>query len=111
MTLLDKICLGRFYFEVAITLRESMFINGILTNAETWYNVKKCEIEELEQLDRSLLRKILKVPISTPKESFYLELGILPIGTVIKARRIVYLHDLANLNENEMLYKFVITHK
>ena len=109
MTLLDKICLGRFYFEVAITLRESMFINGILTNAETWYNVKKCEIEELEQLDRSLLRKILKVPISTPKESFYLELGILPIGTVIKARRIVYLHDLANLNENEMLYKFVIT--
>ena len=60
-------------------------------------------------MDRSLSRKILKVPISTPKESFYLELGILPIGTVIKARRIVYLHDLANLNENEMLYKFLIT--
>ena len=108
-TLLDKICLGSFYFEVALILRESMFINGILTNAETWHNVKKSEIEELEQLDRSLLRKILKVPISTPKESFYLELGILPIGIVIKARRIVYLHDLANLNQNEMLYKFLIT--
>ena len=109
ITLLDKICLGRFYFEVAITLRESMFINGILTNAETWHNVKKTEIEELEQLDRSLLRKIFKVPISTPKESFYLELGLLPIGTVVKARRIVYLHDIANMKENEMLYKFVIT--
>ena len=80
-----------------------MFINGILTNAETWHSVKKTEIEELEQLDRSLLRKIFKVPISTPKESFYLELGLLPIGTVVKARRIVYLHDIANMKENEML--------
>ena len=59
-----------------------MFINGILTNAEVWHNVKKADIEEFEQLDRFLLRQILKVPISTPKESFYLELGILPIGTV-----------------------------
>ena len=43
--LLDKICLGTFYFEVAVLFRESMFINGILTNAEIWHNVKKAEIE------------------------------------------------------------------
>ena len=86
-----------------------MFINGILTNAEVWHNVKKAEIEEFEQLDRSLLRQILKVPISTPKESFYLELGILPIGTVVKARRIIYLHDLVNQNHTEMLHQFFIT--
>ena len=60
-------------------------------------------------LDRSLLQKILKVLISTPKESFYLELGILPIGTVVKSRRILYLHDLVNLNHTEMLYKFFVT--
>lgn len=107
--LLNKICLGPFYFQVALLLRESMFINGILTNAEVWHNVKKAEIEEFEQLDRSLLRQILKVPISTPKESFYLELGILPIGTVVKARRIIYLHDLVNQNHTEMLHQFFIT--
>ena len=36
MTLLNKICLGEFYIEIAMILRESMFINGILTNAEIW---------------------------------------------------------------------------
>ena len=39
--LLNKIGLGPFYFQVALLLRESMFINGILTNAEVWHNVKK----------------------------------------------------------------------
>ena len=39
--LLNKICLGPFYFQVALLLRESMFINGILINAEVWHNVKK----------------------------------------------------------------------
>ena len=107
--LLDKISLGSFYFEMAILLRESMFLNGILTNAEIWHNVQKKEIEELEELDRSLLRKILHVPITTPKESLYLEMGILPIGTVIKARRIMYLYYLVNLDKTEMLYKFFIT--
>ena len=50
----------------------------------------------------------MKVPISTPKESFYLELGILPIGVIVKARRINYLRYLITRNENEMLYKFFI---
>ena len=77
--LLDKICLGTFYFKVAVLLWESMFINGILTNVEIWHNVKKSEINELEELDRYLYRKILKVPISTPKEALFLELGMLPI--------------------------------
>ena len=100
---------GAFYFEVAVLLRESMFLNGILTNAEVWHNVKKSEIEELEELDRSLLRKILHVPSTTPKEAFYLELGILPISVMIKARRCMYLHYLLNLEKSEMIYKFFIT--
>ena len=106
---LEKICLGKFYFEIAVLFRESMFINRILTNAEVWHNVKKEDIEQLEELDRSLLRKILKVPVTTPKKSLYLELGLLPISTIIKARRIIYLHYLLKLTKSEMLYKFFIT--
>ena len=63
-------------------------------------------MKELESLDRLQFRKFLKDPISTPQESFYLELGILLIGVIVKARRINYLHYLLTRNENEMLYKF-----
>ena len=34
MNLLDSITLGQFYIEIALLLRESLFINGVLTNAE-----------------------------------------------------------------------------
>jgi 3-deoxy-D-manno-octulosonate 8-phosphate phosphatase KdsC-like HAD superfamily phosphatase len=109
VNLLSSICLGEYYMEIAMLLRESMFINGILTNAEIWYSVTKEEIREFEDLDRTLLMKILKVPFSTPGEAFYLELGILPIGVILKARRANYMHYLLKRKENEMLHTFFIT--
>ena len=88
--LLDMVSLGEHFMEIALLFRESMFINGILTNAEIWYSFSESEVREFESLDRILLRKILQVPVSTPKEAYYLELGILPIGVIVKARRINY---------------------
>ena len=109
MNILNSICLGEYYMESAVLLRESMFINGILTNAEIWYSFTNEEIKEFEDLDLALLRKIMHVPFSTPSESFFLELGIFPIKVVIKARRANYLHYILNRNEDEMLYNFFMT--
>ena len=53
-----------------------------------------------------LLRRILKAPISTPKEALYLELGILPIGVLIKSKRIKYLHYILKRDKKEMIYQF-----
>ena len=46
--------------------------------------------------------------MSTPVEALFLELGIVGIGTTIKAARVNYLHYLATRNENEMIYKVFI---
>ena len=107
--LLEMTSLGEHFMEIAILFRETMFINGILTNAEIWYSFSESEVKEFESLDRLLLRKILQVPVSTPQESFYLELGILPIGVIVKAHRINYHHYLLTRDPHEMLYKFFIT--
>jgi hypothetical protein len=106
--MLEMVSLGEHFVDIATLFRESMFVNSILTNAEIWYSFSESEVKEFESLDRILLRKFLKVPISTPQESFYLELGILPLGVIVKARRINYLHYLLTKGENEMLYKFVL---
>ena len=58
MNLLSYVNLGEFYMEIVILLRESIFINGTLTNAEIWYHLTKEEIKELENLDLTLLRKV-----------------------------------------------------
>ena len=55
------------------------------------------------------LRQVLGAASSVSNESLYLELGVIPIEIVIKARRISYLHYLANLGQSEMLYKVFIT--
>ena len=109
LNLLKSICLGEFYIEIALLLREALFLSSVLTNAEIWYSLTKDEIKELDDLDKTLLRKILKVPLSTPSEAYFLELGIIPIEVYIKARRIVYLHYVLKREENEMLYTFFIT--
>ena len=106
--LLEMVSLGEHYIEIALLFRESIFLNGILTNAEIWYSLSENEIQEFESLDKKLLRKILQVPVSTPQEALFLELGIIPIGIIIKARRVNYLHYLLRRQENEMLYQFFI---
>ena len=108
MNILENVTLGEHFFTTAVLLRESMFLNGILTNVEVLYGLKKSEIEQFEELDKNLLRQILSTPISTPSESLFLELGCLDIETVIKSRRINYLHYLVTRKESEMVKKFFL---
>ena len=106
MKILETISFGKCYYQIAFSLREAMFINGILTNAEIWYGVTKSEIEALELVDRLLIRRILSLPMSTCTEALYLETGCLDIETIIKGRRIKFVHYLVNSDRNSMLYKF-----
>ena len=109
MNLLCTVSFGVSYFEIAVALREAHLINGMLSSAEVLYGIKKKEIEELEEIDKILIRKILDAPISSCVESLYLELGVIPIHILLKARRINYFHYLVNLDPEEMLYKFFET--
>ena len=74
-------------------------VSGILTDCDVWYGVSKEDLIILEILE------ILNSPRSTPKESLYIELGIVDIETIIKSRRIHYLHYLCIRQESEMISK------
>ena len=109
MNMLGNVSFGPHYFKMGLVLRESLFLNSILTNSEIWYGLSDTELKQLEDLDLNLLRKILNTPSSVPPEGVYLELGCLNIKTIIKARRINYLRYLISESENSMLYKFFCT--
>ena len=47
MNILEKTSLGHDYFKIALLLRESLFLNSILTNCDVWVGLTKIEIEEL----------------------------------------------------------------
>ena len=90
MNILEKVTFGFHFFKVSKMLRESIFLNGIMTNSEVWYGVSKKQVEQLEQVDKLLMRKVLETPVSSPLEGIQLELGVTSIGTIMKARRINY---------------------
>ena len=75
----------------------------MLLNAETWHEISKENIEELESVDRNLLKRILEVPDSTPNVSLYLEFGIVPIRFLIQAKRILFLKYILNSPEEEIM--------
>ena len=107
MGILNEVSFGHHYFEIAVLLRESLFINTILFNIETWYNITEHELNELESVDRILLRRIMNVPFSTPTALLYLELGIIPLRHIIQAKRIMFLRYIMTRQENDLLNKFL----
>ena len=91
--------------EVALRLREAMFLNGILTNSEVMYGLEKDEINSLEKVDEYLLRQILEAHSKTPIEMLYLEMGIVPIKYTIISRRLNYLKNILNTSEHDLIRK------
>ena len=105
-SMLNDIFFGPFYIEVGLILRSSLFLNSILLNSEAWYGLSKSEIEQLEVVDNSLLRRILEAPACTPSPMLYLELGCLPIRYIIMSRRLMYLQYLLQEQEDSLLKTF-----
>ena len=105
-SIFEEISYVIFIFEVAIILRNSLFINGLLTNMEAAYGLTDNEIEEIEKCDEQLLRMVLECPSITPKEMLYLELGIAPIRFIVMSRRMMFYHYILNEDDTSLIYKF-----
>ena len=107
MSLLDGIPFGKYCFEVAVILRNSLLVSSLLCNSEAWYNVSNSELNYLESVDLMFLRSVLKAPKSTPKEMLFLELGCIPLRDIIQKRRLSFLQYILQEDETSMMYRFL----
>ena len=73
----------------------AVIIPAIVYSCETWI---KCETDnsKLSQIQISALRKILKLLMSTPLVSIYMETGILPLNLECGKRQLIDLWILLN---------------
>ena len=74
MNILKEVCLGKYYFKVAVLLRESLLFSSMLLNSECWFKITKTEVEQLQSVDHSLLSKVIAASRNSPRCSVYLEL-------------------------------------
>lgn len=110
-SIVNEIPFGKYRMEVAMKLRESMLINGILYNSEAWHGVTKKQVTELEAIDEALLRKLLNEHSKTPTEFLYLETGALPLRWVLAQRRITFMKHIINKHDNELIRKIFLAQK
>ena len=50
LAFLEGIPFGKYYFRVAMILRESLLISNMIFNCGVWYNVSKPKLELLESV-------------------------------------------------------------
>ena len=50
---------GKYEIQTGLILRDTNFASKVLLNSEVWHSLTKMQIENLEIIDRRLVRKIL----------------------------------------------------
>ena len=109
--MLSQVSLGHYYFEIALVMRDAMLVSKLVSSSEALYGVKKQEFKKLENVDEMFFRNMFNVPVSTPKESLYIETGKINVKIIIKMRRVMFWWHIVNLEKNEVLYKFYMAQK
>ena len=102
-SLVKSVGFGRFDIPTGLLMRETIFGSKMLLNAEVWHSVTKSQIEELEILDRNLLRQILDAHSKTAIEWIYMDTGKLKFRYLIRIRRLMYLWHILNRNNSELI--------
>ena len=82
-----------------------MFLNGVLYNSEVWHSPTKEDIKKLEVIDHQIMRTICDAHSKTPIEFLYLETSEKPLSYIISSRRLMYLHQIIQKDENELVKK------
>ena len=109
--MVNGLSLGHHFYRISFLLRDSMLLNGVLTNAEIWYPISDKQSEVLENIDLMLMRKLVKGHSKTAKEAFFMEAGLVPIRFIIMKRRLMYLHNILVKPETELIRKVLEVQK
>ena len=103
--LLKDLPIGNLRVQIGLELRRAWFINGTLFNSEVWHNVADSDIAHFVEIDKYLLRGLLKAHAKVPIEHLYLETAAIPIPYIISARRLIYLQTILQRSDEEITKK------
>ena len=104
-SLIKEVSFGKFEIQIGLIMKDSIFMSKMLLNSEVWHSVTKSQIEELEVIDRILLRYILNGHSKTGLEWLYADTGKLNLSSLIQIRRQMYLWHILSRDESELIHR------
>ena len=103
---LNSLHLKNYYFECSVILMNVMIRSSILYASDMYYQLKENELRQLERIEESYLRQVLKTTKGCPINQLYLCLGQYPARFEIQKMRMLYLKYLLHEKQTSLLYKF-----
>ena len=101
LALCEESGLGRYTVCTLILLYKTAFIMSLIFNCQGWSHLTQDNILSLEKIQLKFLKLALWLPLSTSNVFIFLEYGILPLGHEIHRRRLIYLHHILTLGDDD----------
>ena len=98
---------GKDSVETGLLIMEAIIMPTILANSETWTNLTKGEIDELEKMQKKVLRKLLGMPKTAPYWGMLAETGSWPMENRIEYKKLMLYQHLLKA-EDKRLAKIVL---
>ena len=102
-TKLASLNLNQYYFECGLILMNVILRGTILYAADMYYNLKESELRQMERIEETYLRKLVKTTKGCPITSLYLETGQTPARFEIIKMRLLYLKYILEQPENSKI--------
>ena len=93
---------------VRFLLLETVVKSTLLFNTETWVNITKQELKEIDQGHYQVLRKIFEQKKSTPYYGILMEIGHWPYSYVLVYKRLMYFHHLMHSDERRIARQIIL---
>ena len=103
----DECIVGNEAIRTRIKLYQTIVVPSIFHNIETWSNISKKEINELESVQGRMLRSICEQSSTTPYWGILAETGIWPIEKIIEYKKIMLCHGIMTSCKNRLLREIV----
>ena len=110
-SMMKDISLGSFTAQIGLILRDSIFLSKMLLNSEVWHSLTKSQINDLETIDRVLMRQTLNAHSKTGIEWLYADTGKLNLKSHIQMRRLMYAWHILSRDESELIHRIYKTQK
>ena len=111
MLVLHDITYGYHFVEIGLILWESIHLSKMLVSSEYWHTLFLYQIEKLNEVDKSLFRKLFNSHSKTALEFYYSESGSIPLSIKISMRRLNYWWQILSVEKSELINKIYSAQK
>ena len=92
---------------VQLLLYKRVIVPTLAYNMQTASNFRESDFKRLEKMQRKCLRRICKMPESTPYWGILIELGVVPIEYEVHQKRLMLYHNIINSSDERITKQIV----